>query len=210
MAYEYDVFISYRRQRLKTEWLVDTFLPLFEDNLSNEIPVVLNRPMGKIFFDQKDVNLDLRQFDSVSGIEPGADWQTSLREAIKRSACMLGVWSPPYFYSSWCNVEWKSFQKRQQLTSRRAIVPISIHDGANFPQAARDHQWIDLSDYTFVGEGFSKTTPYVDLQRQVRALARAVAQAIEGAPDFQDWPIEDAVATKAPVIGLTSFANGNG
>jgi len=37
MDYAYDVFISYRRSRNKSEWLIEHFLPLFEDYLRDEI-----------------------------------------------------------------------------------------------------------------------------------------------------------------------------
>jgi hypothetical protein len=209
MAYEYDVFISYRRQRLKTEWLVDMFLPLFEEYLGDEIAERMQRPLGRIFFDQREIDPALREFDNLRGIEPGANWQASLRQAIKTSTCMLGVWSPTYFFSDWCNVEWRSFLRRQELTQLQTIVPISIRGGSGFPADARLQQRIDLSNYNFIGEGFRRTELFVELQRHVRSLATAVARTIELAPAYQDWPIVDVAAPPAPPIEMTSFAHGS-
>jgi hypothetical protein len=210
MDYTYDVFISYRRQRNKSEWLIEHFLPLFEEYLSDSIILTCGRRPRKLFFDQTDVNPNLRQFEQrLGGIDVGANWRLALRNAIKLSCCMLGVWSPGYFLSEWCCVEWNSFARRQQLDTR-VIVPISVHDGQSFPQAARDMNYLDLSSYMIVGEGFRKSEKYVTFQETLKNLADSVAHAVKSAPTFADWPVDETVAVDVPKpIELPSFAHGS-
>src|SRR5262245_22805354 len=122
MDYTYDVFISYRRSRNRSEWLIDHFLPIFDEYLRNEIIEQCARSPRKIFFDQAEINPALRQFEDTSGIEPGVQWRTALGVAIQQSCCMVGVWSPDYFYSKWCLAEWESFRMREKRTNLVTIV----------------------------------------------------------------------------------------
>jgi hypothetical protein len=210
MAYTFDVFISYRRQRNKSEWLIEHFLPLFEEYLSDEIIAICGRPPQDIFFDQAKINPELRQFDNrLGGIEPGADWRMALADAIRQSRCMVGIWSPGYFLSEWCCVEWKSFEARHQQTQLQTIVPLSVHDGKTFPPEARKPNIVDLSDYMIVGEGFRKSEKFVTFQDHVKLFARSVANTINSAPAFSTWPVEDNTPAAAALdtISLTTFAN---
>jgi hypothetical protein len=209
--YTYDVFISYNRQRNKSEWLIDHFLPLFEEYLSDEIISQVRRQPRKIFLDQAEVNPSLRQFEQrVTGIEPGAVWQDVLRKAIARSCCMLAVWSPGYFMSKWCLEEWTIFTKREKETQTIAIIPLSVHDGVAFPEEARARNIVDLSDYMIVGEAFRKNQRFVQFQDTLKALAHAVAAAIRNAapytPHSNSASVEVPEVPEPKPIGLTTFA----
>jgi hypothetical protein len=208
MDYTYDIFISYRRSRCKSEWLIEHFLPLFEEYLANEIMAQCQRLPRKIFFDQAEINPALRHFEeSVNGIEPGANWRLALHDAIQQSCCMVGVWSPDYFFSEWCLAEWKTFKVRQLKTNRITVVPFSVHDGTTFPAEARGANIVDLNDYMIVGEGFRKTEQYVAFQQALKNFARNVAAIIKQSPPFESWTGPELVTPPvAPPIGLTTLA----
>jgi len=208
MDYSYDIFISYRRSRNKSEWLMEHFLPLFQDYLNDEIIDQCGREARKIFLDQTEVVAELRQFEEgIHGIEPGLPWRTALSRAICESRCMVGLWSPDYFFSEWCQIEWKSFEARRQKTNRATIVPISIHDGKSFPAEAQSLQMINLNDYLIVGEGFRKSEKYVDFQDKLKNLAKRVAGTVKQAPPFEQWTVITLQPPPAPpTIGLTTLA----
>lgn len=195
MAYMYDVFISYKRDPVHDGWLEQHFVPLFTSWVRQEIAAKCGRPPAKIFFDQTEVSPQFLKFEQtgVLGIEPGQEWQQALSNAIKTSRCMLGLWSPLYFYSNWCLVEWESFNLRAQAL----VKPISIHDGESFPVHARAIQGIpDFAPYVNIGGGYRETPRYVEFQDQIRNLARTVALAVRDAPSFAEFPIFQPPAPK--------------
>jgi hypothetical protein len=206
MDYIYDVFISYKRQRTKSEWLIEHFLPLFRDHLEEEIAEACGRRLRRIFFDQAEIATELRQLvEGVNGIEPGEDWRDALREAIRGSACMVGLWSPLYFLSEWCCIEWKSFEGRSRQGNARTIIPISVHPSTKNRPEARDYQLVDLSEYVILGRGFKDNERYVHFQDALRLLARTVAAAVKLAPPFTTWPIATAVPAPAEPIPVPTF-----
>src|ERR1043165_8587808 len=118
MAYQHDLFISYRRDPITVDWMCEHFLPFLISYLQDAMWTECKRDLSKIFIDQTGNNVELikkladDQRTYISGVDPGADWDTQIRAAIKASRCMLGIWTPGYFQSRWCNIEWKSFEKR--------------------------------------------------------------------------------------------------
>jgi len=52
----------------------------------------------EFFFDQTDIEPAVRLGlpSGINGIEPGGLWRNKLKEAIRRSKCMVGLWSPTY------------------------------------------------------------------------------------------------------------------
>jgi hypothetical protein len=78
-------------------------------------------------------------FVDEDNIETGDRWPDSLRDALKASRCMVCVWSPSYFQSSWCVSEWRRFlarERRLNLHSHGLIAPLRFHDGEHFPEEA--------------------------------------------------------------------------
>jgi len=88
--YAYDVFFSYKRHGLTADWT---------NNVQKYLKLWLSEEM------QRPVTI----FADVDTIEIGDRWPDRLKEGLKLSRCMVGVWSPLYFQSSWCMSEWKTF-----------------------------------------------------------------------------------------------------
>jgi hypothetical protein len=207
--YKYDVFISYERDGLTTSWITEHFLPHFRTWVRNAITDVCQRQPLPIFFDisQTDPSFpkDLKQ--KVDGIRPGANWDATLRDAIQSSRCMVGLWNPPYFFSDWCNVEWRSFDRRATSTGKNVLLAASVYDGTSFPQKAAARQYADLRDYVLIGPALTNSTKYGDFQEAIKLLAGHVATAVKDAPPFQPWPIADDApeAPPAPPIDLAAI-----
>jgi TIR domain len=193
--YEYDVFISYERDGLTTEWITEHFLPHFRTWLRQEVRAVCLRPAQPIFFDksQTDPGFPTNLKLQVAGIEPGSNWDEALKDAIRVSRCMVGIWNPPYFDSHWCNIEWESFDRRAESTGRRVLLAANFHDGLSFPPKAAARQRIDFSPYTLFGSALVNSRKYEDFQAAVKLLAQQVAIAIRDAPPFEVWPIADEI-----------------
>ena len=196
--YEYDVFISYERDGIASDWITEHFLPLFRYWLRQNIREKCGRPAQHIFFDRSQTDdFPQKMKLELAGIRPGADWDKSLREAICVSRCMVGIWNPTYFDSHWCNIEWESFDRRAQATGKTTLVPTRFHDGNSFPERAAKIQAIDLSEYTIIGQGLVNSRKYEPFQDTVKRLAVRVAEAVRDAPAFQPWPVADDIAAPA-------------
>jgi hypothetical protein len=184
VPYRYDIFISYRRQKFQDEWLTEHFLKTFDFYVSEEVAGVCGRETT-IFFDQLEVNPAIRTgtLCNGSGIEPGDNWKNALERAIKTSRCLLGLWSPMYFLSPWCNTEWRSFAYRPTTP----LVASSVYDGSYFPPDARGHQEVDLNDFVQVGRGLIDGAKSSEFHARVKLLAQAVAVKVRDAPHFDQW-----------------------
>jgi TIR domain len=104
MAYEHEVFVSYRRAPMVGRWVQNHFVPLLEAR-SNEVapdPV-------RIFC---DVNMT-----------EGVNLPAELKPRIRCSALLVAVWSADYFRSAWCMAEWQSFRAREAMLAR-IIQPV--------------------------------------------------------------------------------------
>jgi hypothetical protein len=145
--YKYDVFISYERDSLTKGWITEHFLPHFRTWVRMKIEDVCKRKSFPIFFDSSQIDptfpADLKQ--KVEGIAPGSNGDAALRDAIRTSRCMVGIWNSPYFFSDWCNFEWQSFYRRSDKTNRNLLLAARVHDGNSFPQKAAARLWFDFS-----------------------------------------------------------------
>ena len=188
--YQYDVFFSYSSDPLNAYW-IGKVVERLKFWLTQELGA--ERP-ARIFFDRE-------------GIRVGDRWPDAIRDALKTSKCMVGVWSPSYFQSQWCVSEWQSFLARERLLAStqpcRLIAPIKFHDGEHFPQEARDVQWEDFSNYTATESAFWATQPAVEFGRVLQRFAASVASLVRNAPDFQpDWPAVEAQPVAPPTKAL--------
>lgn len=86
MPYTHDVFLSYSHDYPFGEWVKDPFLPLFQGYLTAS----LGRE-AQIFSDRD--------------IPTGNSWPERLRNALASSRTLVGIWSPNYFISDWCQCE---------------------------------------------------------------------------------------------------------
>jgi len=173
--YEYDVFFSYKRHDLTRNWTKKVH-ELFRFWLTQE----LGKPDLRMFFDEES-------------IETGQPWPLVLSEALKHSRCMVCIWSPLYFQSSWCLTEWRSFLERERLAELPRyglIAPMRFHDGEQYPEEAKNTQSVDVTRFATTLPGFWDTSRAIELEEQLKNLAIAVARMIAGAPAFRpSWPI---------------------
>jgi hypothetical protein len=204
MSYRFDVFLSYTRAYPFGDWVHDYFLPLFESYLSN----TLNRP-ATIFIDSP-------------GIPTGDAYPERLMNALAHSKCLVGIWSPSYFYSRWCMYECNIMLYRERRLGYRTIdnpsglvIPVNVFDGQNFPSFASNIQYFDCRNFVRPGLGFTKTERYVEFQDKMIAWIEDVARAVYNAPAWRsewltsEW-IDDVIKTigqheqptvKAPLLG---------
>jgi hypothetical protein len=142
------------------------------------------------------VEHETKIFVDWDGIETGAAWPLTLQHALKRSRCLLPVWSPEYFRSKWCQAEWKTMLERERLLGLRTlalseglIYPVTYFDGENFPPEAQNCQQKDLCKWNSPHPVFNSTAGYVEFDQQVQTLVQELAQMILRAPAWQDWPV---------------------
>jgi hypothetical protein len=129
MAYQYDAFFSYKRDRESDDWHERV-----KNKLTFWLKQELQRQDVKIFFDTEEIRTGMR-------------WSQKLSDALRRSKCLVCIWSPLYFQSRWCVSEWMSFVERSNLVNNELIIPASYFDGENFPQAAKATQFLDFSEF---------------------------------------------------------------
>lgn len=191
MAYEYDVFVSYRRQAPVDEWVHELFKPLLVEWLDVAVP-----EETRVFVDDQ--------------LETGVSWPLELKRTLLHSCFLVPVWSPKYFRSPWCLAELHTMLARERELAMRTdanpdglIFPIRFNDGEHFPQGVRDIQILDLSPHTIPGVAFKRTKGYVALTRKVRAFTELLAGRLPGAPEWkEDWPVATPDAEDAAPVPL--------
>jgi hypothetical protein len=88
------------------------------------------------------------------------------------------------------------------------VVPVNVFDGKFFPERAKQIQWLDLTRYWIIGDGFSKTERYVEFQDSLRGWADDVATAIANAPAWHsDWLNDDWNSVPDAELNPKSFTN---
>jgi hypothetical protein len=189
--YQHDVFFSYKRHDLTLNWTRQV-----SQRLQLWITEELGGTPAKIFVDE-------------ASIEAGDQWPDSIRNALKQSRCMVCVWSPSYFQSSWCVSEWKSFLEREQMLKIKAhglIAPLKFHDGEHFPAEARNVEWVDVAPYAATVPAFWDSAKAIELEEKLKSFAGSVAKIIKRAPAFRaDWPIVESKGSQIPKIRLAKL-----
>lgn len=187
MAYEYDVFVSYRRYAEWPNWVGNVFWPLFNHWLGEEIP-------GVTVFTDYD-------------IETGVSWPQKLGQALSRSRVLVPLLSRQYFSSPWCQLEFGHMLAREVSCRFRTaqspgglIVPAHIHDGDSFPARAREIQAAQLQQYTNVRLSKESRTEEL-LSEEIRRWVPHIAAAVRAAP-----PCDDAWTNIAVQEFLQQFA----
>ena len=160
MSYKYDIFVSYMHDQQMESWVHQHLIPFMQSFIGN----ALNSPI-EIFIDRK-------------GIASGDAWPLRLQQALAQSRCLIAIWSPLYFHSSWCRRECAVMLHRETklgyrtiLNPKGLVIPIKVFDGKFFPPKARQIHWIDFGKYWIIGDGFSKTERYVEFQDVLREWA---------------------------------------
>lgn len=196
MAYEYDVFLSYKRGKIREQWINETFMPHFQSALEENLP----KP-PRIF---RDVD-----------IPDGEPWPDTVKHALAHSKCMVAIMSPPYFFNSeWCVKEFAIMYSRQKelgfakANRKGLILPVIINGQKIFPPLVKNIQGFDCSNYNYVGEAFKKREEYIDFQKAIEAWTENdVTKTILEAPPWNpawadpDWPsggIDDIIKEIGP------------
>lgn len=192
MAYEYDVFISYKHGFSET-WIDEIFLPVFLKELEG--------PLGRppTYFK-----------DNQGGIDGGDVWRLKIKSGLATSCCLVGIWSPSYFYSDWCQYEVHCMIARSKkygymvLTKPTSLVQnVIISDGQSFPDYACDIQGFPCQEYNIDGGYFPQTEAFIKFQLAVRNWVIGVADTIKNAPAwdqsmFDDLPLDPGSAGVTP------------
>jgi len=182
MAYLHDVFISYRRDDLTRSWIEKHFIPL----LSSHVFLELGR--------HPDFYIDVQ-------LESGTTWPLSLGSALGTSRTIIPLWSKTYLNSKWCSCEISHMLEREIKTGFRTlqkpeglVFPTIIHDGETMPIQLSSIQKVEIQECFNLK--MSPDSPKAELlSEKLKPLARAIAGAIENAPDWQtDWKIDAANA----------------
>lgn len=188
--YRYDVFVSYKREALVTPWLRELLIRV------------------KFWLCQELSDNDVTFFFDEESIDVGEDWPNEIQDALLSAKCLLPIWLPTYFHSTWCLSEWKSFLLREKLiasTSRkspRLIVPIKFWDGDSFPKEAQRVQQLDLSDYSGTIAGFWETRRADEVEQLIKKFAPMLARAVANAPPYDpNWPVEIGIPDGPPTGG---------
>lgn len=180
--YQYDVFLSYRREWPALDWVQNHFSWRLEKLLGEFMPPA-HAP--KIFVDTKE-------------IETGQEWPLVLREALKNSRCLVAVWSPEYFRSKWCVAELGSMMEREKLLGYRTeanpesrlVYPVVFNDGIHFPDYTKGILGRDLRTWNYPDPIFAKTKKIVGFHDEMKSLAEELANLILQVPPWrEDWPI---------------------
>jgi hypothetical protein len=183
LNYEWDVFLSYRREYEWPQWVKEHFKPLFEQWLALE----LRGPPGpRVYFD-------------ADAIEAGRDWPDDLAAAHASSAVLVPLLTAEYPNSAWCNAEFSLMLQREEqcgyATPRRRdvlIVPALIHDGEDLEPQYRRRQGALLQDLanTRMARNGEKAE---ELSDRIKAWVPSVARAVKAAPPPEKAWLENAV-----------------
>jgi TIR domain len=138
MAYQYDIFISYRRDEETLAWIKAHLVPLIRTHVGNALG---RAPTLYLDVDEES---------------PGAAWPAKLGDALGRSRIVLVLWSKRYLNSVWCAAELSQMIDRQTaaglgtITSPVSlIVPAIIHDGEpkDRPAGLAHLQWMQIDKF---------------------------------------------------------------
>ena len=194
-AYEYEVFVSYRRRDPVLSWMNNHFFPKLVHWLPQFWPSDL--PTPRIAKDDQ--------------METGVRWPERLAEMHAGSRCMVAILSPEYFRSAWCESEWRAMCAREKLVgmatkgrTRGLIFPVLFcGDTSVLPKEAASRQWVDFTRLNFPDEVFRFHPTYLELDQAVQTVARDLVSMIQSAPPRRAWPRLEAPKTVArPPLAL--------
>ncbi len=187
MAYEYDIFVSYRRTQTVGTWVKKHLVPRLTDRL-NEIS-------------SREIALSCDY-----EIESGQRWPDELKHRLRHSRILFGVWSADYFRSKWCMTEWQSFRAREKRIASPGkrppslVFPIRYADGDNFhPDAKKTQCRFDLAGHNYPEDSFSLTPKYIEFDEIVKNMAAELVRKIETTPRWRtNFPIAEPVMAPLP------------
>ncbi len=188
MPYEFDVFISYKRDAGSETlgWIERHFVPLLSLHVGQE----LGGDGLKIFVDKQ--------------VEVGASWPEEIGRKLGRSKILIALWSKNYFDSKWCTLELALMLAREKSTRVQGlIVPAVIHDGKEFPAPVANIQKFEIQN-CFNTRMTKDSKRAEELEDALKQHAPAIAAAIEKAPRYRrDWADTAADAFQRKLLNKT-------
>jgi len=178
MAYQYDVFISYKANEHTNPWVKG-----FKDKFEFWLMQALGGYKPNIFY-------------SPEKIDNGMLWEPVLTESLKKSKCILCLWTPEYFKSEWCVYEWRTFESRWlQLNNDAIIRAIKLIDEESYHADARARQSADFREFipTVMIENSLNSLQF---NNAIMQLAEDVSASVCEAPDYIDFVVIDFNQTK--------------
>ncbi len=180
LAYDFDVFLSYRRRGPALDWVQNHFFPKLRGWLEQYWPEDLGAENGRPRIAKDDE------------MEAGARWPARLREMHGGSKVMVAVLSQEYFRSPWCLAEWEGMRAREKkigLKTKGLVYPVLFcGDPSDLPRDAASRQCVDFSAMNTPDEIFRKHASYVDFDRAMQKVARDVVTMVRRAPPRARWP----------------------
>ena len=176
-GYSYDLYISYRRHPIWSQWVRTHVRRLLDTYLTQDLGRSPN-----LFVDDQ--------------IEPGADWPVKLGKALGGARLLLPIYSRDYFNSDWCIHELDLMHVRLKRLQREAssfptlIFPARRHEQVIIPGELRD---INYEDWIAFGNvDIQPNTPRMEqFGDSVRQFTPHLARAIQAVPEFDaSWPVE--------------------
>jgi hypothetical protein len=193
--YKFDVFLSYRRWKEWPEWVIESFFPIFEHWLGEELG---RDPL--IFVDQQ--------------IESGTSWPLELASALSRSKVLVPLLSRQYFTSNWCKQELAHMFAREKTTgfrtvsnTRGLILPAHLHDGDHYPEAVKQISAVQLQDCSYITIA-KKSETAARLEYKIRQWVPDISAAIGFAPPREENWLELAADEFQAVFALTESGQG--
>jgi MinD-like ATPase involved in chromosome partitioning or flagellar assembly len=170
--YKYDLYMSYARSELTTEWMEHHFVPV----LSHWVELISGqRP--SIFFDK-------------AVLTAAAEWAEVQKQALSRSRLLIPVLSPSYFRSRWCRAEFETFEQRNKGGYASLLIPVVISGGEAFPREVQKYQWADFRDEMVPLRQFASSPRYEQFHDKVKRLAQDVVDALGHVPSYNPgWPL---------------------
>lgn len=182
MSYQYDIFISYRRNPETLGWINEHFLPLLSLRLEFEL-----QRTTTIYVDEQ--------------IESGSSWPPALGVALGTSRALIALWTGSYFTSVWCTEEFSQMLCRESEAKLRTaakphglVFPAFIHDGESFPSDLKHIKPFQIQ--ASFNPRMARTSQRAeDLDAALATQAPAIAASIANAPPWRkDWPVKAAAA----------------
>lgn len=179
MAYKYDIFISYRREKETRKWIEDHFKPILMSHLHHELGYY-----PEIFIDDQE-------------LEIGSTWPIDLGNALGASKTLVPLWTRTFLNSIWCTNEIGHMIEREVAYGYRTktrpnglIFPTIIHDGETLPVQLSTIQNIGIQECFNVR--MAKDSPKGErLAELLIPLAEAISFGINNAPQFEEkWKIK--------------------
>lgn len=181
MAYEYEIFLSYRRSQTVGQWVNNHLIPRLTARLDEVSPVPVR------------VSYDFQ-------LESGVRWPDEIKRRLQTSCILLAVWSADYFRSSWCMAEWRSFREREQLLGmftaakpQGLIYPVRYADGAHFhPDASLAQCNKDFTRLNYPDDVFRTSPKYIEFDELIQEMAQELVGRLSIVPPWRaDFPVSE-------------------